>query len=195
MDWWLGGRGPRRRHVLPHLRQTAPTNGLIWGCSGGYKPHLSGRLFLGFEVLQEPLYRCANFRSSEVAGRPQLRTPGSQLRAVLIKLSNETHRPSSDLAIAQQKTIGADKNYDSKGFVNEMRRLGVTLHGPPRTTLAQAAQQLMAAPAATTTPIDGERNCQNASSGAVPARCEICRAAYWLFLCESAHSDYPCHAE
>ena len=83
---------------------------------------------------------------------PQLRTPGSQLRAVLIKHSNETNRPSSDLAIAHQKTIGANKNYDSKGFVNEMRRLGVTLHAPPRTTLAQAAQQLMAAPAATTTP-------------------------------------------
>jgi hypothetical protein len=72
---------------------------------------------------------------SEVAGRPQLRTPGSQLRAVLIKLSNVTHRPSSDLAIAHQKTIGADKNYVSKGFVNEMRRLGVTLHSPPEQRL------------------------------------------------------------
>ncbi|MDM7938445.1 MAG: IS5/IS1182 family transposase, partial [Cyanobium sp. CZS 48M] len=27
-----------------------------------------------------------------------------------------------------QKTIGADKNYDTKGFVAEMRRLGVTPH-------------------------------------------------------------------
>ena len=29
---------------------------------------------------------------------------------------------------ARRKTIGADKNYDTKGFVAEMRRLGVTPH-------------------------------------------------------------------
>ena len=29
---------------------------------------------------------------------------------------------------AHQKTIGADKNYDTRGFVAEMRRLGVTPH-------------------------------------------------------------------
>ena len=29
---------------------------------------------------------------------------------------------------AHQKTIGADKNYDSRGFVAEMRRIGVTPH-------------------------------------------------------------------
>jgi hypothetical protein len=29
---------------------------------------------------------------------------------------------------AHQKTIGADKNYDTKGFVAEMRRIGVTAH-------------------------------------------------------------------
>jgi transposase len=35
---------------------------------------------------------------------------------------------AADLAGAHQKTIGADKNYDTKGFVAEMRRLGVTPH-------------------------------------------------------------------
>jgi hypothetical protein len=29
---------------------------------------------------------------------------------------------------AHQKTLGADKNYDTRGFVAEMRRLGVTPH-------------------------------------------------------------------
>ncbi len=35
---------------------------------------------------------------------------------------------AADSAGAHQKTIGADKNYDTKGFVAEMRRLGVTPH-------------------------------------------------------------------
>jgi len=35
---------------------------------------------------------------------------------------------AADLAAAHQKTIGADKNYDTKGFVAEMRRIGVTPH-------------------------------------------------------------------
>jgi len=35
---------------------------------------------------------------------------------------------AADCAGAHQKTIGADKNYDTKGFVAEMRRLGVTPH-------------------------------------------------------------------
>jgi hypothetical protein len=35
---------------------------------------------------------------------------------------------AADLAGAHQKTIGADKNYDTKGFVAEMRRIGVTPH-------------------------------------------------------------------
>jgi hypothetical protein len=35
---------------------------------------------------------------------------------------------AGDLSGAHQKTIGADKNYDTKGFVAEMRRLGVTPH-------------------------------------------------------------------
>ena len=34
----------------------------------------------------------------------------------------------ADLPGAHQKTIGADKNYDTKGFVAEMRRIGVTPH-------------------------------------------------------------------
>jgi IS5 family transposase len=34
----------------------------------------------------------------------------------------------ADLAGAHQKTIVADKNYDTKGFVAEMRRIGVTPH-------------------------------------------------------------------
>jgi transposase len=35
---------------------------------------------------------------------------------------------AADLSGAHQKTIGADKNYDTKGFVAQMRRLGVTPH-------------------------------------------------------------------
>jgi len=35
---------------------------------------------------------------------------------------------AADLAGAHQKTIGADKTYDTKGFVAEMRRIGVTPH-------------------------------------------------------------------
>ncbi len=35
---------------------------------------------------------------------------------------------AADRPGAHQKTIGADKNYDTKGFVAEMRRIGVTLH-------------------------------------------------------------------
>ena len=33
-----------------------------------------------------------------------------------------------DRAGAHQKTIGADKNYDTKGFVAEIRRIGVNPH-------------------------------------------------------------------
>jgi hypothetical protein len=33
-----------------------------------------------------------------------------------------------DLAGRHQKTIGADKNYDTRGFVAEMLRIGVTPH-------------------------------------------------------------------
>ena len=35
---------------------------------------------------------------------------------------------AADLSGAHRKTIGADKNYDTKGFVATMRRLGVTPH-------------------------------------------------------------------
>ena len=35
---------------------------------------------------------------------------------------------AAELSDVHQKTIGADKNYDTKGFVAEMRRLGVTPH-------------------------------------------------------------------
>jgi hypothetical protein len=35
---------------------------------------------------------------------------------------------AADLAGACQKTIGADKGYDTNGFVAEMRRIGVTPH-------------------------------------------------------------------
>ncbi len=35
---------------------------------------------------------------------------------------------AADRPDAHQKTIGADKNYDTKGFVAEMRRIGVTPH-------------------------------------------------------------------
>ncbi|MBD2549877.1 transposase, partial [Microcystis elabens FACHB-917] len=38
------------------------------------------------------------------------------------------------LAGAHQKTLGADKNDDTKGFVAEMRRLGVTPHVAQNTT-------------------------------------------------------------
>jgi hypothetical protein len=35
---------------------------------------------------------------------------------------------AEDLASSHQKTIGAEKNYDTKGFVAEMRRISVTPH-------------------------------------------------------------------
>jgi hypothetical protein len=35
---------------------------------------------------------------------------------------------AADIPGAHQKTIGADKNYDTKGFVAEMRRIAVTPH-------------------------------------------------------------------
>ncbi len=41
-----------------------------------------------------------------------------------IDLSTKPGQPHG----AHQKTIGADKNYDTKGFVAEMRRIGVTPH-------------------------------------------------------------------
>ncbi len=38
---------------------------------------------------------------------------------------------------AHQKTIGADKNYDTKGFVAEMRRIALTPHFAQNTTCHQ----------------------------------------------------------
>ena len=35
---------------------------------------------------------------------------------------------AADRPGAHQKTVGADKGYDTKGFVAEMRRIGVTPH-------------------------------------------------------------------
>ena len=35
---------------------------------------------------------------------------------------------AADRPGAHQKTIGADKNYDTRGFVAQMRRIGVTPH-------------------------------------------------------------------
>ena len=35
---------------------------------------------------------------------------------------------AADIPGAQKKTLGADKNYDTKGFVAEMRRISVTPH-------------------------------------------------------------------
>ena len=40
---------------------------------------------------------------------------------------------AADCSGAHQKTIGADKNDDTKGFVAEMRRIGVTPHGAQNT--------------------------------------------------------------
>jgi hypothetical protein len=42
-----------------------------------------------------------------------------------VHLRGSAYRPLNGY---NQKTIGADKNYDTKGFVAEMRRLGVTPH-------------------------------------------------------------------
>ena len=61
---------------------------------------------------------------------------------------------AADLAGAHQKTIGADKNYDTKGFVAEMRRIGVTPH-VAQNTLAPVVQRSMAVhPAQGVCPID-----------------------------------------
>jgi hypothetical protein len=56
---------------------------------------------------------------------------------------------AADLAGAHQKTLGADKNYDTKRFVAEMTRLGVTPHVAQNTAPAAAAQRSMALPPAT----------------------------------------------
>ena len=56
---------------------------------------------------------------------------------------------AADLAGAHQKTLGADKNYDTKRFVAEMRRLGVTPLVAQNTAPAAAAQRSMALPPAT----------------------------------------------
>ena len=45
---------------------------------------------------------------------------------------------AADLSGAHRKTIGADKNVDSKGFVATMRRLGVTPHGAQNTEIGRA---------------------------------------------------------
>ncbi len=47
---------------------------------------------------------------------------------------NAAQEMAADCTGAHQKTIGADKNYDTKGFVAEMRRLGVTPHVAQNTT-------------------------------------------------------------
>lgn len=54
---------------------------------------------------------------------------------------------------ANEKTIEANKKYDTKGFVTEMRRLGVTLHAAQIAT-ATATQPLLTAPP--TTRIDAQ---------------------------------------
>jgi IS5 family transposase len=41
---------------------------------------------------------------------------------------------AADRPGAHQKTLGADKGYDTKGFVAEMRRIGVTPHVAQNTT-------------------------------------------------------------
>ena len=43
---------------------------------------------------------------------------------------------AADVPGAHQKTLGADKNYDTKGFVAEMRRIGVTPHVAQNTSRA-----------------------------------------------------------
>jgi hypothetical protein len=43
---------------------------------------------------------------------------------------------AAERPVARQKTIGADKNYDTRGFVAEMRRIGVTPHVAQNTARA-----------------------------------------------------------
>jgi transposase len=44
---------------------------------------------------------------------------------------------------AHQKTLGADKNYDTRGFVAQMRQLGVTPHVAQNTARPAASQQVV----------------------------------------------------
>ena len=56
----------------------------------GYKPRPLGRLFLSLPILPEPFNRRTSSGSGEVAGRPEVRATGCQIRELLAQ------HPSAD---------------------------------------------------------------------------------------------------
>ena len=74
----------------------------------------------------------------------------------------------ADLAGAHQKTIGADKNYDTKGFVGEMRRIGVTPHVAQNTARSGGSA------------IDGRTTCHEGYAQSINARRGIEKVFGWI---------------
>ena len=77
---------------------------------------------------------------------------------------------AADLAAADQKMIGADKNYDARVLVAELHRIGVKPH-VAQNTARPAAQRSMAVP-------PGTGGMTNRSMPAVESR--KCLAGSWL---------------
>jgi hypothetical protein len=75
---------------------------------------------------------------------------------------------AADLAGAHQKTVGADKNYDTKGFVAEMRRIGVTPHVAQNTARSSGS------------PIDGRTTRHGGYAKSINARRAIEKVFGWL---------------
>ena len=65
---------------------------------------------------------------------------------------------AADRPGARQKTIGADKNYDTKGFVAQMRRIGVTPHVAQNTSRPGGSA------------IDGRTTCHQGYAKSINAR-------------------------
>jgi hypothetical protein len=69
---------------------------------------------------------------------------------------------------AHQKTLGADKNYDTRGFVAEMRRIGVTPHVAQNTNRAGGSA------------IDSRTTCHEGYSKSINARRGIEKVFGWI---------------
>jgi IS5 family transposase len=69
---------------------------------------------------------------------------------------------------AHQKTLGADKNYDTKGMVAELRRIGVTPHVAQNTSRPGGSA------------IDGRTTCHEGYSRSINARRGIEKVFGWI---------------
>jgi IS5 family transposase len=75
---------------------------------------------------------------------------------------------AADIPGAHQKTLGADKNYDTKGMVAELRRIGVTPHVAQNTSRAGGSA------------IDGRTTCHEGYSKSINARRGIEKVFGWI---------------